>query len=60
MELFTYFMKNIDKVVSSYDIIETTNIKSISALRVALTKLKQTTNLNIKNIHGVGYRLETS
>jgi DNA-binding response OmpR family regulator len=60
MELFAYFMKNIDKVVSSYDIIETTNIKSISALRVALTKLKQTTNLNIKNIHGVGYRLETS
>jgi len=60
MELFDYFMRNIDKVVSSDDIIETTNIKNISALRVALTKLKQTINLNIKNIHGVGYRLETS
>jgi len=33
---------------------------NISALRVALTKLKQTTGLNIKNIHGVGYQLEKS
>lgn len=60
LELFNYFMRNIDKVVSSDDIIETTNIKNISALRVAITKLKHTTNLNIKNIHGVGYKLEKS
>ncbi|RUM75867.1 MAG: DNA-binding response regulator [Sulfurovum sp.] len=60
MELFDYFMKNIDKIVTREDIMESTNIKSISALRVALTKLKQTTELNIKNIHGVGYRLEKS
>jgi len=60
MELFDYFMRNIDKVVTRENIIESTNIKNISALRVALTKLKQTTGLNIKNIHGVGYRLEKS
>jgi len=60
MELFDYFMKNIDKVVTKDNIIESTNIKNISALRVALTKLKQTMKLNIKNIHGVGYRLEKS
>jgi len=58
MELFDYFMRNIDKVVTKDNIIESTNIKNISALRVALTKLKQTMGLNIKNIHGVGYRLE--
>jgi len=58
MELFDYFMQNIDRVVTKDNIIESTNIKNISALRVALTKLKQTTGLNIKNIHGVGYRLE--
>jgi len=58
MELFDYFMRNIDRVVTKEDIIESTNIKNISALRVALTKLKQTMGLNIKNIHGVGYRLE--
>ena len=60
MELFDYFMRNIDKIVTREDIMESTNIKSISALRVALTKLKQTIELNIKNIHGVGYRLEKS
>ena len=60
LELFNYFMKNIGKVVNSNDILNSTNIKSISALRVAITKLKQTTNLNIKNIHGVGYKLEAS
>jgi len=60
MELFDYFIRNIDKVVTKENIIESTNIKNISALRVALTKLKQTMELNIKNIHGVGYRLEKS
>ena len=60
MELFDYFMRNIERVVTKDNIIENTNIKNISALRVALTKLKQTTGLNIKNIHGVGYRLEKS
>jgi len=60
MELFDYFMRNIEKVVTKENIIESTSIKNISALRVALTKLKQTMELNIKNIHGVGYRLEKS
>jgi len=58
MELFDFFIKNIDKVVTKETILDTTSIKSVSALRVALTKLKQTIDFNIKNIHGVGYILE--
>ena len=59
LELFDSFMRNINKTVTKENIMELTSIRTVSALRVALTKLKQTTNLNIKNIHGVGYRLET-
>ena len=59
LELFDSFMRNINKTITKEDIMELTSIRTVSALRVALTKLKQTTNLNIKNIHGVGYRLET-
>ncbi len=59
-ELFDFFIKNIDRVVTKERILETISIKNISALRVAITKLKQLTGLKIKNIHGVGYRLEKS
>ena len=58
MELFNFFIKNMDKIVTKDNILDATSIKNISALRVALTKLKQITNFDIKNIHGVGYILE--
>ncbi len=58
IELFDFFIKNIDKVITKERILETISIKNVSALRVAINKLKQFTDLDIKNIHGVGYRLE--
>jgi len=60
MELFEVFIKNIGKIISKDRILEETSIRSFSALRVAITKLKQRLELDIKNIHGVGYRLEAS
>ena len=60
IELFDFFMKNIDKVITKERILESISVKNISALRVAINKLKQLTGLEIKNIHGVGYRLEKS
>jgi len=60
IELFDFFMKNIDKVVTKERILECVSVKNVSALRVAINKLKQLTGLEIKNIHGVGYRLEKS
>ena len=60
MELFDFFIKNINKVITKERILESISIKNTSALRVAITKLKQLTGLEIKNIHGVGYRLEKS
>jgi DNA-binding response OmpR family regulator len=60
LELFDFFIRNIDRVIDRDRILEETSIKSISALRVAITKLKQKTGFNIKNVHGVGYILEES
>lgn len=57
--LFKLFIENINKIISKEKILEVTDISSTSALRVAITKLKKTTSLNIVNIHGEGYKLET-
>ena len=60
IELFDFFIQNIDKVITKERILESISVKNISALRVAINKLKQLTGLEIKNIHGVGYILEKS
>jgi DNA-binding response OmpR family regulator len=59
MALFKIFIHNINKKVKKEEIMELTAIRSESALRVAITKLRNTTGLNIQNLHGIGYRLET-
>jgi DNA-binding response OmpR family regulator len=59
-ELFSIFIKNRGKIIYKNYLLEQTGIKSFSALRVAIAKLKQSLDLNIVNIHGVGYRLEES
>ncbi len=59
MALFKIFIHNINRKVIKEDIMERTSIRSESALRVAITKLRNTTGLNIQNLHGIGYRLET-
>jgi DNA-binding response OmpR family regulator len=59
MCLFEKFIENLNRVVDKSDLADCLNQYSSVALRVALNKLKQTTKLNIKNIRGVGYMLET-
>ncbi len=55
--LFELFITNVDKVLDKELLLETLEKPSPTALRVALTKLKQTTGLPIENLRGVGYVL---
>ena len=59
MLLFKLFIENFDKIITKESILELSGIVSESALRVAINKLKKTTSLEIKNIHGLGYMLES-
>jgi DNA-binding response OmpR family regulator len=54
------FMTNIGKVLDKSILMECLTHPSESALRVALNKFKQITNLSLKNVRGVGYILEKS
>jgi len=56
-KLFELFITNIDKVLDKELLMESLEKPSPTALRVALTKLKQTTGLDIQNLRGVGYIL---
>jgi len=58
-QLFDIFITNIDKTLEPHTLMEYSSIKSVSALRVAINKLKQLTGIEIRSQHGVGYRLET-
>ena len=57
-ELFHFFMTNFNRTIEAEEIMEYSSITSLSALRVALSKLKQLTRIEIRSIHGVGYRVE--
>jgi DNA-binding response OmpR family regulator len=57
-QLFGLFIRNIGQVITQDMLLECLEKPSSSALRVALTKLKQTTGLNIKNLRSVGYIVE--
>ena len=54
------FMKNIGNILDKAILMECLVQPSESALRTALTKLKQSTGLKLKNIRGIGYLLEKS
>jgi DNA-binding response OmpR family regulator len=54
------FMTNIGNVLDKSILMDALQHPSDSALRVALSKFKQTTGVVIKNIRGVGYILEKS
>ncbi|MBE0514498.1 response regulator transcription factor [Sulfurimonas sp.] len=56
--LFSLFIRNISQVITQDMLLDCLEKPSLSALRVALTKLKQTTGLNIKNLRSVGYIVE--
>jgi DNA-binding response OmpR family regulator len=60
MVLFDLFMHSQNIILEKDELLDCLNNPSPTALRVAINKLKQTTSLNIKNIRGVGYILETS
>jgi len=54
------FMSNIGKILDKTILMECLMTPSDAALRVALNKFKTTTELEIKNIRGIGYMLEKS
>ena len=58
-QLFEFFITNLNQTFEPNDIMDYCSIKSLSALRVAINKLKQLTGIKIRSIHGIGYRLET-
>lgn len=57
-QLFELFINNISNVLDKDILMECLEKPSPVALRVALSKLKQTTGLEIKNLRGIGYILE--
>ena len=54
------FMRNIGLVIDKSILMDCLQNPSDTGLRVAINKFKQTTNLEIKNIRGIGYILEKS
>ncbi len=57
LKLLEHFMRNIDQVIEREDLMESLEKPSPTALRVAITKLKQTIGLDIQNLRGIGYIL---
>ncbi len=57
-ELFHLFMTQLGKTLDPETIMEHCSIKSISALRVSINKLKLITGIEIRSIHSIGYRVE--
>ncbi|HHH19324.1 MAG TPA: response regulator transcription factor [Campylobacterales bacterium] len=58
-KLVDILFKNMGKTVAKDDILEVTEYHSDNALRVAITKLKTLLGIEIKNIRGVGYTIES-
>ena len=58
LQMFHLFMTNLNRTIEAQEILEYSSINALSALRVALNKLKQLTGIEIRNIHGIGYRVE--
>jgi DNA-binding response OmpR family regulator len=57
-EIFSLLIKNINMTVNKSTFFEYMNKPSDSALRVLISKLKKTLDLNITNTKGIGYKLE--
>lgn len=58
-KLMDMLFRNMDKAVTKDDLLDVTEYHSDNALRVAITKLKTLLNIEIKNIRGVGYTIES-
>ncbi|MDO9304346.1 MAG: response regulator transcription factor [Sulfuricurvum sp.] len=59
LPMLRIFIQNIGRTLTKETLFDLMEHPSDSALRVAINKLKTTTNWEIQNIRGVGYRLET-
>lgn len=57
-KLFELFIHNKHQILDQGVLLECLEKPSPSALRVAITKLKQTTGLDIRNLRSIGYILE--
>ncbi|UTJ07500.1 response regulator transcription factor [Arcobacter roscoffensis] len=57
-DVFSLLIKNIGLTVNKTDFFDYMNKPSDTALRVLISKLKKTFDLNITNIKGIGYKLE--
>jgi len=57
-KLFHLFMTQLNKTIEPYSLMEECSIASMSALRVAINKLKASTGIEIRSIHGIGYIVE--
>ncbi len=57
-EIFLLFLKNIDKIINKEDIFDLLEKPTDLALRVHISKIKKALNINIKNLRGLGYKLE--
>lgn len=57
--MFDLLLLSKGKVVDKDELYECMENPTSSALRVAITKLKQQTGIDIKNIRGVGYSIES-
>lgn len=60
LQLLRLFITNIGRTLSKMSLFEVMEHPSDSALRVAINKLKSTTEWEIINIRGIGYRIEKS
>lgn len=58
LPLLRLFITNIGRTLSKESLFELMEHPSDTALRVAINKLKHTTNWDIQNVRGVGYRIE--
>jgi len=59
LPMLRIFIQNIGRTLTKESLFDLMEHPSDTALRVAINKLKTTTNWEIQNIRGVGYRLET-
>jgi len=57
-KLFHFFITQLNKTIEPTSIMEYCSIASMSALRVAINKLKTSTEMEIRSVHGIGYIVE--
>ena len=60
VEIFELFIKNIGRLISKDEIYEYMQNPTPNALRVHISNIKSTTQLDIQNVRGVGYIVQKS